>query len=74
MKWLERNRPIFDDIPDRLHHDILVLLVRNDYRLFLIWAQPPVYFTHEFEEQVLPGGFVKWFNHRVLGSPATTGP
>jgi hypothetical protein len=53
---------------------MLVLFVRNDYSLFLIWAQLPMYFTHEFEEYVLPGGFVKWFNHRVLGSPPTTGP
>lgn len=34
----------------------------------LIWAQLPVHFIHEFEEYVLPGRFLKWFNRRVLGS------
>lgn len=47
---------------------MLLLFVRHDVPLFLIWAQLPVYFVHEFEEYVLPGGFLKFFNNRVLGS------
>jgi hypothetical protein len=35
---------------------MLVLFVRDDHPLLLIWAQLPVYFFHEFEEDVLPGG------------------
>jgi len=40
----------------------------HNYALFLIWLQTPVYFLHQFEEYILPGGFLKFFNTKILGS------
>jgi Protein of unknown function with HXXEE motif len=34
----------------------------------LLWAPLPVYFWHQTEEWVWPGGFLPWVNHEVLGS------
>ena len=68
MDWLRRNWPhstIFLAVYITI---MLVLFVRNDFPLLLIWAQLPVYFVHEFEEYVLPGGFLKWFNNHVMDS------
>ena len=74
MNWLKQNWPhstIFLAVYITI---MLVLFVRDNQPLFLIWAQLPVYFTHEFEEYVLPGGFLKWFNRRVLVSPRDDWP
>jgi len=38
------------------------------YALFLIWIQFVVYLLHQFEEYILPGGFVKFFNNKILKS------
>ena len=46
----------------------LIYLFKEDYALFLIWLQTIVYLLHQFEEYVLPGGFVKFFNTKPLGS------
>ena len=40
----------------------------EDFPLFLIWIQTVVYLIHQFEEYILPGGFVKFFNHKLLDS------
>lgn len=40
----------------------------EDFPLFLIWLQTVVYLIHQFEEYILPGGFVKFFNHNLLDS------
>jgi uncharacterized protein with HXXEE motif len=34
----------------------------------LAWAPLPVYFWHQTEEWVWPGGFLPWVNREVLGS------
>jgi hypothetical protein len=34
----------------------------------LLWAPLPVYFWHQTEEWVWPGGFLPWCNREVLGS------
>jgi len=68
MNWLKQNWPASTVFLAIYITIMLVLFVRDDYPLLLIWAQLPVYFFHEFEEYVLPGGFLKWFNRRVMGS------
>jgi hypothetical protein len=73
MKWLERNWPNSTIFLAAYLSLMLVLFVRNDYPL-LIWARLPAYFLHEFEEYVLPGGFLKWFNRHALHSPADDWP
>ena len=69
MNWLERNWPHATIFLAIFITIMLLLFVRDDdYALFLVWATLPVYFLHQFEEYVLPGGFVKWFNHRIMES------
>lgn len=54
---------------------LLVLFVmKQDFALFLIWIQMPIYFIHQFEEYVLPGGFIAFFNTKLLGSTKTDFP
>jgi len=69
MKWLMRNwskSTIFIAIYTII---LLVLFVmKQNFALFLIWVQIPGYFLHQFEEYVLPGGFVGFFNKKMLGS------
>jgi hypothetical protein len=47
---------------------LLLFVMKQDFPLFLIWLHTPIYFLHEFEEYILPGGFLKFFNTKVLGS------
>ena len=48
---------------------LLVLFVmKQNFALFLVWIQTPVYFLHQFEEYILPGGFMAFFNTKMLGS------
>lgn len=48
---------------------LLWLYVREqNYALFLIWIQTPIYWLHEFEEYICPGGFLDFFNRNPLGS------
>jgi hypothetical protein len=47
---------------------LLLFVLRQDFPLFLIWIHTPIYFLHEFEEYILPGGFLAFFNTKVLGS------
>ena len=74
MKWLERNWPISTIFLAAYVTLMLVLFVRHDHALFLIWLQLPVYFLHQFEEYVFPGGFVPWFNRHILDSPRDEWP
>ena len=49
---------------------LLFLYVKDvDFALFLIWLQTPIYWTHETEEYLVPGGFLQFFNHSVFKSP-----
>ena len=69
MEWLYNNwfkSTIFLAI--YLSLPLSIFVMNNDYALFLIWIQTVVYFLHQFEEYVLPGGFKEFFNTKVLGS------
>jgi len=69
MKWLYNNwskATIFLAIYMLI---LLLMYVKNEnYALFLLWLQAPVYYLHQFEEYILPGGFSSFFNKIVLGS------
>ena len=47
---------------------LFLFLFDTDFPLFLIWIQFVVYLFHQFEEYILPGGFVKFFNNKMLES------
>ena len=48
---------------------ILLLYVKEyDFALFLIRLQTPIYWAHEFEEYVCPGGFLDFFNRNPMRS------
>ncbi|MGR3291037.1 MAG: HXXEE domain-containing protein [Paracoccaceae bacterium] len=69
IKWLEKNWPNTTVFLAIYVTVLLVLfLFESNFALFLIWIQTPVYFLHQFEEYVFPGGFKKFFNTSVLGS------
>jgi hypothetical protein len=75
LKWLERYWPISTIFLAVYVTMLLALFVlRSNFPLFLIWAQLPVYFLHQFEEYVFPGGFKEFFNTKVLGSPVAAEP
>lgn len=69
MEWLYANwmkaTPFL-----ALYTFILVWLNVRDsnYFLYLIWLQGIIYWVHEFEEYVCPGGFLDFFNRGPLGS------
>ncbi len=44
---------------------LFLYLYKNNFLLFLIWLQIPVYWLHQFEEYILPGGFKEFFNKKV---------
>ena len=52
----------------------MAYILDEDMALFLIWMQTVVYFVHQFEEYVLPGGFVEFFNREMLGSTSADFP
>lgn len=69
MNWLEENWTKSTLFLALFLSIVLVLFVRNrDFALFLIWIQTPVYFLHQFEEYIYPGGFMAFFNTKALGS------
>ncbi|MBE6200555.1 MAG: HXXEE domain-containing protein [Rikenellaceae bacterium] len=46
---------------------LLWLYVKEqNYALFLIWMQTPLYWLHEFEEYICPGGFLSFFNQNMM--------
>ena len=47
---------------------IWLYVKEQNYALFLIWMQTPIYWLHEFEEYICPGGFLDFFNRKPLGS------
>ncbi|KAA3663789.1 MAG: HXXEE domain-containing protein [Chloroflexi bacterium] len=47
---------------------LYLFLYEQNFLLFLIWLQTPIYWIHQFEEYVYPGGFARFFNRRLLGS------
>ncbi len=69
MKWLYNNwykSTIF--IAIYLLITLWLFVLKSDYALFLIWLQFVIYLFHQFEEYILPGGFVKFFNNKILDS------
>ena len=69
MKWLYNNwhkSTIFIAIYVLIF--LLLFVLQSEFSLFLIWLQFVVYLFHQFEEYILPGGFVKFFNNKMLGS------
>jgi hypothetical protein len=46
---------------------LMVLVREDDFVLFLILLQTPLYMLHETEEYVFPGGFGKFFNMDIMG-------
>jgi len=69
MSWIEEHWPK-STIFLAVYSTILIFLfvLEIDFALFLIWIQLPVYWLHQFEEYVFPGGFLETFNKKVLGS------
>ena len=69
MEWLYKN---WMKAPPFLafYTFILVFLYIKDanYPLYLIWLQGIIYWVHEFEEYIFPGGFLEFFNKNPLGS------
>lgn len=69
MNWLYKHwykSTIFLALPVFV---FLILRVREtNFPLFLIWLQFVIYLLHQFEEYVLPGGFIAFFNTNLLGS------
>lgn len=47
---------------------LYLYLYEDDFLLFLIWIQTSVYWLHQFEEYVYPGGFAQFFNRKLLRS------
>ena len=47
---------------------ILITLYVKDKDLYFIWLQTIIYWIHEFEEYILPGGFLDFFNKYMMGS------
>lgn len=47
---------------------LILFVLQTDFALFLIWLQFIVYLIHQFEEYILPGGFVAFFNKNLLQS------
>ncbi len=69
MLWLEDNWP--QSTPFLAVFSVAILLAfrsKMEPALFLIWLQTPVYFLHQSEEYIFPGGFLAYFNTHVLGS------
>jgi hypothetical protein len=69
MKWLYNNwyasTPL---LAIYLLIFLVIFVLEENFALFLIWLQTVVYFFHQFEEYILPGGFVAFFNTKALGS------
>ena len=69
MKWLYENwmkaTPFL-----AFYTFVLVFLYVKDvnYPLYLIWLQGIIYWVHEFEEYILPGGFLAFFNRHMMRS------
>lgn len=69
MKWLYENWMKATPFLAFYTFILVVLYVKDiNYPLYLIWLQGIIYWVHEFEEYVLPGGFLEFFNKNPLGS------
>lgn len=65
--WLKRDWAKTGFILSIFLFVFLVVFVRKeDFILFLILLQTPLYMIHETEEYIFPGGFGKFFNMDIL--------
>lgn len=75
MKWMEDNWAKAVPFLALYMGILLVIFVYGqDFALFLIWIQMVVYLLHQTEEYIAPGGFMKFFNHKMLKSPENDWP
>ena len=69
MKWLYDNWMKATPFLAVYSFILLYLYVKDtNFPLYLIWLQCIIYWVHEFEEYILPGGFLKFFNHHMMKS------
>lgn len=69
MKWLYENWMKSTPFLAFYTFIIIFLYVKDfNYPLYLIWLQVIVYWLHEFEEYILPGGFLEYINKQILKS------
>lgn len=69
MKWLYDNWMKATPFLAFYSFIFLFLYVKDsNYALYLIWLQTCIYWAHEFEEYILPGGFLAYFNHHMMKS------
>lgn len=69
MKWLYENWMKSTPFLAFYTFIIIFLYVKDfNYPLYLIWLQVIVYWIHEFEEYILPGGFLEYINKQILKS------
>ena len=69
MKWLYENwskSTIFLSV--YMLVPVLIFVMEDNFALFLICLQTIIYFLHQFEEYIFPGGFLEFFNTKALGS------
>ena len=45
---------------------LFVFVRKNDFVIFILLLQTPLYMLHQTEEYVFPGGFGKFFNTKIL--------
>lgn len=75
MKWLYNNWSASTPfLAIYLLIFLVIFVLEENFALFLIWLQTVVYFFHQFEEYIVPGGFVAFFNTKALGSKKTDFP
>lgn len=75
MKWLYENWMKATPFLALYTFILLWLFVKDtNYALFLVWLQCSVYWAHEFEEYVCPGGFLDFFNRHPLRSTRSDYP
>ena len=69
MKWLYDNWMKATPFLAFYAFILVFLYVRNvNYPLYLIWLQGIIYWAHEFEEYIFPGGFLTFFNRNMMRS------
>jgi hypothetical protein len=66
-RWLKKEWAKTDFILSIFVLVFLIVFVRkDDFVVFLILLQTPLYMLHQTEEYVFPGGFGKFFNTKIF--------
>jgi len=53
---------------------LIVFVCKNDFVVFIILLQTPLYMLHQTEEYVFPGGFGNYFNKKIFKLETEEGP